>query len=418
MGGGASILNRKRYTSVKERSVLPLETGDGTCCLKIVDWPTIERATKFTVPSGNFNSWEFDVWLLEPADLPALCSLIMLQYNVPAKFDIKFGKWCGLFKQVQLNMSNPANPYHNLVHLVDVMQTCAAFLGEIGAANILNDTDILSLFLAALVHDIGHPGLSNAYQVHAETPLALRYNDMSVLEHHHCALAFELFQDPKSNVFLDVPSVLRKAVRKSIINLVLSTDMTTHFALSDELNDCVTRHFSSLATIREMESVVLPDKDRMVILRSILHASDISNPAKAWQTSKKWSDLVVEEFFAQGDLEKQKDLPVSMNMDRTKSFQDEISLSFSDYIASPFFLTLLKVFPKLGKAVRYLESNRKQWNSIMRNRISATGNLSNSQKDVDLAKLIAKEDDFAVTVKLALSIADSKLCDKVAIATA
>jgi 3'5'-cyclic nucleotide phosphodiesterase len=415
MGGGASIINRKRYTSVKERSVLPIEKNDSTHCLKIVEWPTIERATKFTVPSGNFNSWEFDVWLLEPADLPALCSLIMLQYNVPSKFDIKFGKWCGLFKQVQLNMSSPANPYHNLVHLVDVMQTCAAFLGEIGAANILNDTDILALFLAALVHDIGHPGLSNAYQVHAETPLALRYNDMSVLEHHHCALAFELFQDPKSNVFLDVPSVLRKAVRKSIINLVLSTDMTTHFALSDELSDCVTRHFNSLATIREMESVVLPDKDRMVILRSILHASDISNPAKAWQTSKKWSDLVVEEFFAQGDLEKAKDLPVSMNMDRTKSFQDEISLSFSDYIASPFFLTLLKVFPKLGKAVRYLESNRKQWNNIMRSRISASGNLSNSQKDVDIAKLIAKEDDFAATVRVALSIADSKLCDKLPI---
>jgi 3'5'-cyclic nucleotide phosphodiesterase len=415
MGGGASIMSRKRYTSVKERSVLPMEKNDSTHCLKIVEWPTIERATKFTVPSGNFNSWEFDVWLLEPADLPALCSLIMLQYNVPSKFDIKFGKWCGLFKQVQLNMSSPANPYHNLVHLVDVMQTCAAFLGEIGAANILNDTDILALFLAALVHDIGHPGLSNAYQVHAETPLALRYNDMSVLEHHHCALAFELFQDPKSNVFLDVPSVLRKAVRKSIINLVLSTDMTTHFALSDELSDCVTRHFNSLATIREMEAVVLPDKDRMVILRSILHASDISNPAKAWQTSKKWSDLVVEEFFAQGDLEKAKDLPVSMNMDRTKSFQDEISLSFSDYIASPFFLTLLKVFPKLGKAVRYLESNRKQWNNIMRSRISASGNLRNSQKDVDIAKLIAKEDDFAATVRVALSIADSKLCDKLPI---
>lgn len=417
MGGSTSAIPKKKYVSIKRRAVAPLEGGEKTLELKVADWPAIEKCTKFTVPTGNYNSWEFDIWLLEPSDLPALCSLIVLQFNLPSKFDIKFGKWCGLFKQVQLNMAAPSNPYHNVVHLVDVLQTCAAFLGEIGAVSIVSETDVLSLFLAALVHDIGHPGLSNAYQVHAETPLALRYNDMSVLEHHHCALAFELFQDPKSNIFFDVPSTLRIAVRKSIINLILSTDMTAHFTLLEELNDCIVRNFESLATVAELEAVVLPDKDRMVILRSILHAADISNPSKNWKTSKRWSDLVVQEFFAQGDLEIAEKLPVSMNMDRSKSFQDEISLGFSDCIAAPFYLTLLKAFPKLVKAVRNLESNRRLWSIIMRSRISAIGTISSSQKENSLATLTATEDAFTMKVNVALDIADSKLGGKLPGAT-
>ena len=193
--------------------------------------------------------------------------------------------------------------------------------------------------------------------------------------------------------------------------------MTTHFTLLEELNDCIVRNFDPLATVADMEAVVLPDKDRMVILRSILHAADISNPSKNWKTSKKWSDLVVQEFFAQGDLEIAKKLPVSMNMDRSKSFQDEISLGFSDCIAAPFYLTLLKAFPKLVKAVRNLESNRRIWSIIMRNRISAIATISNSQKENSLATLTANEDAFTMKVSMALDIADSKLGGKLAGAT-
>ena len=411
MGSGASSISKRKNTAFDESCLIPLEK-DFVLEVKIIEWPSIDKSPQFATPSGNFNLWDFDVWLLKPTDLPALCSLIMLQYNIPSKFDIKFGKWCGLFKQVQFNMSNPSNPYHNIVHLVDVLQTCAAFLGEFGASKLVSETDVFALFLAALVHDIGHPGLSNAYQVHAETPLALRYNDISVLEHHHCALAFEMFQDSKSNIFLDLSPELRKSVRKSIINLVLSTDMMTHFTLHEELNDCVAHYFCPLPTIDQMEAVDLPEKDRMTILRSILHAADISNPAKIWSTSKKWSDLVVEEFFAQGDLEKLNHLPVSTNMDRNNSHQDEISLSFSDFIVAPFFLTLLKALPRLGKAVKYLESNRRQWTTVMQNRLSTIPTQTDSEKEDFLGKLICLENDFTLRVTSALAVAENKLIDK------
>jgi len=39
--------------------------------------------------------------------------------------------------------------------------------------------------------------------------------------------------------------------------------------------------------------------EREITLNMMLHAADISNPCKNWDLSKKWSDMVTEEFFRQ-----------------------------------------------------------------------------------------------------------------------
>jgi 3'5'-cyclic nucleotide phosphodiesterase len=375
------------------------------------DWPNVEDCSKFSSSEKSLTSWNFDIWKTSRDDFPTLCSSIILHHALPTKFNIKYAKWCGLYRQVEFNMSTSMNPYHNFIHVVDVMQTCASFLGEMGASMVLNDTDILALYLSAFLHDIGHPGLNNVYQINAETALALCYNDISVLENHHCALAFAVFKQPNSNIFEEVSFSLRKTIRKAMIEMILSTDMMTHFTLTDELNDCVTRNFTPLDSIAAINAAVLNDKDRTTLLRSILHAADISNPAKVWETSKKWSDLVVQEFFAQGDLEKAQALPVSMNMDRCFAVQDEISLNFNDFIVAPFFFTLLKAFPKLEKPVRYLETNRYEWDSIMRCRITKSTTIEEAQKVEVLGKWTARESDFLSKLKAALDVADNKLAN-------
>lgn len=411
MGSGVSSRALSLYLEhdVPSAREVPQEMKYDDSLTQLKDWPNGDECSKFSSEERNLCSWNFDIWKTSRDELPILCSSIILHHSLPTKFNIKYEKWCGLYRQVEYNMTTTMNPYHNFIHVVDVMQTCASFLGEMGASAILNDNDILALILSAFLHDIGHPGLSNLYQINAETALALCYNDISVLENHHCALAFTVFKQPNSNIFQEVPLVLRKSIRKAMIEMIMSTDMMTHFTLTDELNDCVSRHFVPLKSVTEMDSVVLPDKDRATILRSILHAADISNPAKVWETTKKWSDLVVQEFFAQGDMEKAEALPVSMNMDRCFAVQDEISLNFNDFLVAPFFFTLLKAFPKLGKAVRYLESNRYEWDSIMRNRITRSATIDEAQKVEILGKWTAKESDFLSKLKVALDVADSKL---------
>ena len=84
-------------------------------------------------------------------------------------------------------------------------------LVSFGCEVFLTPLERMSMLLAALCHDLRHPGtlhlalaylhhvmsllfissgLNNTYQVNAQTPLSLLYNDQSVLEHHHCASLF------------------------------------------------------------------------------------------------------------------------------------------------------------------------------------------------------------------------------------
>lgn len=55
---------------------------------------------------------------------------------------------------------------------------------------------------------------------------------------------------------------------------------------------------------------------RHFILQIALKCADISNPCRPWEVSRKWSLKVCDEFFRQGDYERQLGLPVTDICDR------------------------------------------------------------------------------------------------------
>ena len=94
-------------------------------------------------------------------------------------------------------------------------------------------------------------------------------------------------------------------------------------------------------------------------------------------------DRVLQEFFYQGDLEKDEGLPVSPNMDRDVTIQDElrcppffllyfhlISINFCDFIVAPFFLSLANAIPEVKLCCQNLRDNRDKWMTLLRNRIN------------------------------------------------
>ena len=50
---------------------------------------------------------------------------------------------------------------------------------------------MFAALVAAAVHDVDHPGRSNQFLIETSDELALLYNDNSVLENHHLAVAFK-----------------------------------------------------------------------------------------------------------------------------------------------------------------------------------------------------------------------------------
>lgn len=67
--------------------------------------------------------------------------------------------------------------------------------------NRLGHLELLILLVSCICHDLDHPGYNNIYQINARTELALRYNDISPLENHHCSIAFRLLEHPDLNIF-------------------------------------------------------------------------------------------------------------------------------------------------------------------------------------------------------------------------
>ncbi len=85
-----------------------------------------------------------------------------------------------------------------------VLSGCFFFLKRTRAITYFQDIGIFALLFAALVHDIDHPGNNNDFEINSKSPLALIYNDISVLESHHASVAFRLLEKEDLNFMKSV----------------------------------------------------------------------------------------------------------------------------------------------------------------------------------------------------------------------
>lgn len=225
--------------------------------------------------------------------------------------------------------------YHGFAHVVDVTHTVYRFLALTETVLELRPYERLALMVAALAHDLGHPGVNNAFLVNTRHELATTYNDISVLEMHHAARLYQLLeQHPEADVFADLDKGAWWDVRRLIIAAIQHTDMTKHFGMVSKLEVLhelrgPVRASSSGGGGEDdgeasSEAYFANEDERAVVVHMLLHAADISNPTRPRGIYEKWAKRVVGEFFAQGDRERAAGLPVSANCDR-----DTTNLSLS-----------------------------------------------------------------------------------------
>jgi hypothetical protein len=57
------------------------------------------------------------------------------------------------------------------------------------------------MIIGGACHDHEHPGVNNVYIMETKDDIAIRYNDVSVLENHHVASTFAILKQEKYNIF-------------------------------------------------------------------------------------------------------------------------------------------------------------------------------------------------------------------------
>jgi hypothetical protein len=259
-------------------------------------------------------------------------------------------------------------PYHNDIHAADVLQTCNIFnkYCNLSVKIDVSSLDLAAYYIAAIIHDYRHPGLNNNYHINKRTPISIKYNDVSVLENFHVSSAFKIISHPNSNIFCDMSVEEYRVVRKRIVECVLATDMAKHTKsqigikikvdrLTKSSDDNVLSRFITDAS---EESIFERQQE---ILNFFIHCADISNPAKKFKISKIWTNLVIEEFFQQGDLEKKENLPVSFLCDRNTTNVSKSQILFISNIVLPSFKILVQFSNNFDYMIKNMCDNIEEW---------------------------------------------------------
>ncbi|TNN16550.1 cAMP-specific 3',5'-cyclic phosphodiesterase 4C [Schistosoma japonicum] len=249
------------------------------------------------------------------------------------------------------------NPYHNRVHAADVVQSTHVLLNAQSLESVFTDLEIFTVLFACAIHDVGHPGVTNQYLINTNDKLAILYNDSSVLENHHLAIAFSLLGQPGHDVFENFPHKQRLSSRRMIIDMVLATDMSKHMSLLADLKTMVETKKVAGSGILTLENYT----DRMQILQNMVHCADLSNPAKPLDLYRQWTNRVMEELFRQGDKERELGIEISPMCDRNTATIEKTQVSFIDYIVHPLWETWSDlVYPDAQNILETLEDNR-EW---------------------------------------------------------
>jgi hypothetical protein len=255
--------------------------------------------------------------------------------------------------------------YHNNMHGADVTQTISLFFLNSNAEKMFQTTvlDLLSIFIAALGHDLGHPGLTNNFHVNASTELAITYNDASCLENFHCCKLFTILKKDETNIFEKLTVNDYKDIRKRMISEILATDMFYHKKVMSMIQ-------SQLPQIKNDKFEFTDDKDTMKkeqqsLLDFFIHSADLAHNTKLFTISLKWVELLSEEFWLQGDKEKSMGLTVSFLCDRKDTNVPSSQVNFIRGFIIPTFDVLIKIFPTLSYTVENANNNINEWQKLV-----------------------------------------------------
>ncbi|XP_078662599.1 high affinity cGMP-specific 3',5'-cyclic phosphodiesterase 9A-like isoform X3 [Branchiostoma floridae x Branchiostoma belcheri] len=289
---------------------------------------TLSQETVEYLKNPSFNNWHW-----EPNEMLCLLEHMYYDLDLVTYFNINpivLKRWLLCVQESYRN-----NPFHNFRHCFCVTQMMYGMIYLCKLEDKMSKLDIGILMTACICHDLDHPGYNNTYQINARTELAVRYNDISPLENHHCAVAFKILSNPDCNIFANVDKETWKQIRQGIITLILATDMARHGEILESFK-------------QKVDNFDYANEEHVAALKMILiKCCDISNEVRPMDVSEPWVDCLLEEYFMQSDREKAEGLPVAPFMDRDKVTKATAQIGFIKFVLIPMFETVAKLFPSI-----------------------------------------------------------------------
>ncbi|XP_023037008.1 high affinity cAMP-specific and IBMX-insensitive 3',5'-cyclic phosphodiesterase 8 isoform X2 [Drosophila willistoni] len=356
---GALLTGPSVYSSRRSSNDSIIRTGTSTRTASIV--PAKMKANPIIMELLEESlSWDFDIFKLE--EITDYHPLLYLGMEMFRRFDV-FATLnidenvCKAWLAVIEAHYHKSNTYHNSTHAADVMQATGAFITQLSNRDmmVMDRMEEATALIAAAAHDVDHPGRSSAFLCNSNNPLAILYNDLTVLESHHAAITFKLtLGDDKINIFKNLDKETYKSARSTIIDMILATEMTRHF-----------EHLAKFVSVfggEEPREMSQSEEETSILMRRMLiKVADVSNPARPMQYCIEWARRIAEEYFMQTDEEKQRHLPIVMPMfDRATCSIPKSQIGFIEYIIQDM-MHAWESFIDMPQLITYMQINYSQW---------------------------------------------------------
>jgi len=182
----------------------------------------------------------------------------------------------------------------------------------------------------------------------------------------NCAEIFGILRKEETNIFSKVEKPLFKQIRKTIISAILSTDIGKSQTKLKELilffqtnEDLVRTMFVDLET---PDGQAISDGDRERLLNSLLFLADNNHPLKsAGERCMEVSRRIMEEAFVNGDVERNKGIPVQKINDRDRRDDEKFHIAYIEHVVTPYLLAISNIFPTFNQYGVFLAKNTQMW---------------------------------------------------------
>jgi hypothetical protein len=121
----------------------------------------------------------------------------------------------------------------------------------------------------------------------------------------------------------------------------------------------------------------LQHEDKLLLMLALVKCSDLSNEIRAQELARQWAKLVLNEFFAQSDKEKELNLEVAAWMDRSKIIVSKEQLNFIEKLCMPLYRETAAIFPKMDRCIKQMQANRDSWEQVLKSFFIDPSTLSN-----------------------------------------
>eukprot|EP00931_Biecheleriopsis_adriatica_P089170 TRINITY_DN63338_c0_g1_i1.p1 TRINITY_DN63338_c0_g1~~TRINITY_DN63338_c0_g1_i1.p1 ORF type:complete len:654 (-),score=111.23 TRINITY_DN63338_c0_g1_i1:64-2025(-) len=257
-------------------------------------------------------------------------------------------QWCAGAR----NGYNP-NPFHNWYHGFQVYQMCFHQLSATSVFSNLSSTRGFGLLIAAMCHDIAHPGVTNSFLIRTGGQLAITYNDVSVLENHHASMTCQMLRREQTAIGSGLDAEEQVILRKTIIKCILATDMSLHRQMCQSLLG-----FTGSVGVGDVQS---SEMDRDLLLHMCIHSSDLSAQVLPWADASQWEERISLEFLAQAEQE----IAAGLTPEPFMQFEmqdlhqrGKLQRDFIDFVLIPLWEPYSQMIPALVPCFESLMSNR------------------------------------------------------------